>query len=124
MITINYRDPRPIYEQVRDSLRQRIVAGALTPGERVPTVRELAAALAINPNTIARAYRELEAEGYLVSKVGRGTFVSDTIEVDPARKTELLQKLDAIIQELLHLGVSAGAMERRVRELQDRGGKA
>ena len=63
MITLNYRDARPIYEQVRDGLRRLIVSGAIADGEKLPSVRALASQLAINPNTIQRAYRELESEG-------------------------------------------------------------
>lgn len=67
MVTINYRDGRPIYEQVKDDLRRLVVTGAMQPGEKLPSVRELAVSLAINPNTIQRAYHELESEGYIVS---------------------------------------------------------
>ncbi len=123
MVTINYRDPRPVYEQVRDGIRQHIIIGALIPGERIPTVRDLAASLAINPNTIARAYRELESEGYIISRIGRGTFVADTIEVDPKRKAELLDKLGIIVQELLHLGVSIEIILKRINEIGSNGGQ-
>ena len=67
MISLNYRDQRPIYEQVKDGLRHLVVAAALEAGERLPSVRSLAASLAINPNTIQRAYEALEAEGYVYS---------------------------------------------------------
>ena len=62
MITLNYRDARPIYEQVRDGLRRLIVSGAIADGEKLPSVRALASQLAINPNTIQRAYSELETD--------------------------------------------------------------
>ena len=75
MVPINYRDPRPIYEQLQDGFRQLILSGVLSPGSKMPSVRELAASLAINPNTIQRAYRELEAEGCICSVPGRGSFV-------------------------------------------------
>ena len=68
MITLNYRDARPIYEQVRDGLRRLIVSGAIADGEKLPSVRALASQLAINPNTIQRAYSELESEGYAASR--------------------------------------------------------
>ena len=74
MVTINYRDGRPIYEQVKDDLRRLVVTGAMQPGEKLPSVRELAVLLAINPNTIQRAYHELESEGYIVSVPGKGSF--------------------------------------------------
>ena len=76
MITLNYRDARPIYEQVCDGLRRLIVSGAIADGERLPSVRALASQLAINPNTIQRAYRELESEGYILSVAGKGSFVA------------------------------------------------
>ena len=63
MIAINYRDPRPIYEQIQAELRRLMLTGALPPGSKLPSVRELAGQLAINPNTIQRAYRELRALG-------------------------------------------------------------
>ena len=71
MISLNYRDARPIYEQVKDGLRKLIVTGAMTPDERLPSVRALATQLAINPNTIQRAYTELENEGYIYSVPGK-----------------------------------------------------
>ena len=77
MISINYRDPRPIYEQVKDGFRQLIFSGILKPDEKLPSVRELAGSLAINPNTIQRAYRELELEGCICSVPGKGSFVAD-----------------------------------------------
>ena len=67
MIHLNSRDSRPIYEQIMDNLRRLIISGGMAPGDRLPSVRELAAQLAINPNTIQRAYRELESQGYLVT---------------------------------------------------------
>ena len=64
MLSLNYRDSRPIYEQVRDGLRRLIITGAIPPGDRLPSVRAMAGQLAINPNTIQRAYEALEQEGY------------------------------------------------------------
>ena len=81
MIAINYKDGRPIYEQVKEELRRLVVSGALRPGDKLPSVRELAGTLAINPNTIQRSYRELEAEGYITSVPGKGSFVSAREEI-------------------------------------------
>ena len=90
MIDLNHRDPRPIYLQLKDSLRQQILAGALAEGEQLPSVRETAMSLAINPNTIQRAYRELEAEGWLQTVPGKGSFVRGSAEArrgdDPHRQ--------------------------------------
>ena len=84
MISLNYRDSRPIYEQIRDGLRKLIVTGALSADEKLPSVRALAAQLAINPNTIQRAYNELEGEGYIYSVPGKGSFAAANAAADAA----------------------------------------
>ena len=106
MISVNFRDSRPIYEQVKEGFRQLILTGALAADEKMPSVRELAATLAINPNTIQRAYRELEAEGYICSVPGKGSFVRERGEAAAARKAKLLEQLSALGRELKLLGAS------------------
>lgn len=86
MIRLDYRDARPIYEQVKDGLRRLMVTGVLAPGEKLPSVRSLAMDLAINPNTIQRAYAQLEMEGYVYSVAGRGTFVAEGQEQNLVRR--------------------------------------
>ena len=113
-ININYRDPRPIYEQVRDGLRTLIVSGALAGGEKLPSVRELASQLAINPNTIQRAYRALEQEGYLYSVPGKGSFAAARSEIDTQRRDKLLHTLDETVRELNYLGVTREALIARI----------
>ena len=113
MIQLNYRDSRPIYEQVRDALRKLVVSGALAPGDKLPSVRQLAASLAINPNTIQRAYEVLEQEGYVYSVPGKGSFAAHRREMDGRRKEELLRQLDAIAEELRFFGVTAEDIARR-----------
>lgn len=108
MITINYNDPRPIYEKIKDALRRSMLSGALPPGDRLPSVRELAMSLSINPNTIQRAYRELEQEGCIVSIPGKGSFVSAESGAREARKAELEAELRHTVSELAALGVSRG----------------
>ena len=107
MIQLNYRDSRPIYEQVRDGLRRLVVSGAISPGDKLPSVRQLAASLAINPNTIQRAYEALEQEGYVYSVPGKGSFAAHRTEMDGRRREELLRQLDAIAEELRFFGVTA-----------------
>lgn len=114
MISINFRDSRPIYEQVKDALRRLIVSGALPPDEKLPSVRELASQLVINPNTIQRAYRELEHEGYIVSVPGKGSFASPVRGVDGARRDELLHAFDDAVEELLYLGMTAEELKARI----------
>lgn len=114
MISINLRDSRPIYEQVKDAFRRLIISGALSPEEKLPSVRELAAQLVINPNTIQRAYRELEAEGYINSIPGKGSFARPRGAVDSERARELLRRFDDTVNELLFLGVKPGELAERI----------
>ncbi len=116
MITINMRDSRPIYEQVKDSLRRLIVSGALPADEKLPSVRELAAQLVINPNTIQRAYRELEHEGYIVSVPGKGSFATPHFGADSRRVSELLAAFDDAVAELRYLGVDGAELKKRIDE--------
>ena len=104
MLSLDYRDARPIYEQVRDGLRRLVVTGALAQGEKLPSVRSMASTLAINPNTIQRAYEALEAEGYLYSVPGKGSFVSENTGVDRGRQ----------VWSLLMGDVAQRSEERRV----------
>ena len=113
MLHIDYRDARPIYEQVMDGLRRLMVTGVIAEGEKLPSVRALASSLAINPNTIQRAYEALEQEGYAYSVPGKGSFAANRTEMDEKRKTELLRQLDAIAEELRYLGVTAEEIAAR-----------
>ena len=106
MISINNRDPRPIYLQIKESVVRLILSGVLPTDERLPSVRELAGSLAINPNTIQRAYRELEHEGFIYSVTGRGSFVAPLSEVDQGRRQAKLKEFSAAARELLHLGMT------------------
>lgn len=115
MININFRDPRPIYEQIKDGLRRLILSGALPADSKIPSVREMASDLAINPSTIQRAYRELEAEGYICSVPGKGSFVAARNEADSLRITELLGKFDELVTELSYVGVTASALIDRLK---------
>lgn len=104
MIVLDYRDSRPLYQQVKDSLRRMMLTGLLEPDEKLPSVRSLATQLAINTNTIQRAYAELEAEGYIYSVAGRGSFVSAGDGEHLRRIAELTGRLVPLLEELKSLG--------------------
>lgn len=110
MIHLNYRDTRPIYIQIVAGFRDRISAGVLGPGEKLPSVRDLASELAINPNTIQRAYRQLEAEGWIVSIPGKGCFVSTQSEIPTREKERLLEEFRKTVQALQRMGVTRQAL--------------
>lgn len=116
MFCLNYRDARPIYEQVKDGLRHLVVTGAIAPGEQFPSVRSLAASLAINPNTIQRAYSELENEGFIYSVPGKGSFAAVLAEPMAARREELVGRLRELIAELRYLHVTDGEILAIIRE--------
>ena len=106
MISINYRDPRPIYEQIQSELRRLMLTGALPPGSHLPSVRELAGQLAINPNTIQRAYRELETDGYILSVAGKGSFVAQVDQIAEQQKKQAVGAFLAAAQRLRALGLT------------------
>ena len=116
MISLNYRDSRPIYEQIKDGLRKLIVTGALRTGEKLPSVRALATQLSINPNTIQRDYNELEGEGYIYSVPGKGSFAAGNTGADEARRKELTEKLRELAAELKYLGVTGEELAALVSE--------
>ena len=87
---------------------------------RLPSVRELAGTLAINPNTIQRAYRELEAEGYLYSVSGKGTFAAKDIRLDAMGMEELFLQFEEIAEELLYFSVTAEELKSRIERLEKR----
>ena len=104
MVQLNYRDARPIYTQIFDGFREQILSGILQQGDKLPSVRELAASLTINPNTIARAYRDLEQQGWIATVAGKGCFVCENT---PSREREpLLAQFDQAAAALLKLGVT------------------
>ena len=115
MIQLNYRDARPIYEQVKDGLRHLVVTGALQAGDKLPSVRALASSLAINPNTLQRAYESLEREGYLYTVAGKGSFAAPQADVNADRRARLLEQFDASAAELLFLGLTAGELAARLQ---------
>ena len=114
MIQLNYRDARPVYLQVKDGLRHLVVTGAIQQGDQFPSVRALAASLAINPNTIQRAYEALEKEGYLRAEAGRGVFAAKGMGGTGERRETLLKQLDETVNELLFLGMTPQELAARV----------
>ncbi len=115
LIALNLRDSRPLYEQVKENIRSLVISGALPDNEKLPAVRELASQLAINPNTIQGAYRELENEGYIRSIPGKGSFVCGA-QANSARIEDLLARFDGAAEELMYLGFTAEKLAERLKE--------
>ena len=107
MIHLDYRDARPIYVQIIDRFRDQISAGVLASGDKLPSVRELAVQLSINPNTIQRSYRQLEAEGWIATVPGKGCFVCGApASANRPDRLALLEEFDRITEALIATGIS------------------
>ena len=121
MILINPRGGKPIFEQLKDSLRERMLSGVWRPHDKLPSVRELAQAAAINPNTIQKAYRDLEAEGFIYSVAGRGCYAAETpSDAIEKRRKDLTDKLMPLLRELRLSGVTADEAVGLVRAQYER----
>jgi len=117
ILRVDPSDPEPLFSQLVAAVKRAVATGRMRAGEKLPSVRELAAELTINPNTIAKAYQALEAEGVTVSRHGSGTFVADrrvTLR-RPEQKRRLREGLDAVLSDAVHLGLS----EEDVRDAFD-----
>ena len=99
MIVIDSRDKRAIYEQVVDRLSDLMLIGALEPGDKLPSVRSLAVDLSINPNTIQKAYSELERQGYVYSVKGVGSFVADMDVIKENKKSIIYKELEELVDK-------------------------
>ena len=116
MVHLDYRDSRPIYAQIVDGYREQIQAGVLQPGEKLPSVRELAVQLSINPNTIQRSYRQLEALGWIATVPGKGCFVCGLPEYAIEEQKELLAAFDRAATDLIRSGISRETLIARLQE--------
>ena len=112
MVHLDYRDARPIYTQIVENFRSQIAAGILQPGDKLPSVRELASQLSINPNTIQRAYRELELRGNIQTLPGKGCFVCGA-------SSPSWEDLDNAVERLLSQGISREEILARIGGKQD-----
>ena len=120
MFKLNFGDSRPIYEQIKEKIRGLIINGALKSGEQIPSVRELAGDMAINPNTIQKAYKELEGEGFIVVMRGKGYFVAPRDWAKEKAPTDaLLAELKKICDELKFLGISDEKIAEYIKGKED-----
>jgi Predicted transcriptional regulators len=119
MFQLDLKSRKSIYEQIVDNIKELIITGILKSEEKIPSVRELSKTLTVNPNTILKAYRELEYQGYLYTVSGLGTFVSapDESRVDEKRAGEVIGHLRENIKELLYLGYRLDQVQKLISEL-------
>lgn len=114
---ISQTDPRPLYQQVKDQLRHRIAVGELKPGEEIPSIRQLAADIRVSVITIKRAYLELELEGVITTRQGRGSFVAETPRLgETLQQQELDGQLTAAVRTAALLQLTEDQLIERLRE--------
>jgi GntR family transcriptional regulator len=116
VILINHKDRRPIYEQIIERFEQLILCGALETNAPMPSVRSLAMELSLNPNTIQRAYQELERAGYIYTIKGKGSFVSETSQNADKKRQEVKKEMREGIEEALFAGISAQELRQMLEE--------
>lgn len=109
MILLDYRDKRPIYEQIVDKLERLIVGGGLEANYKMPSVRSLALELSVNPNTIQRAYAQLEQDGYIYTVSGRGSFVAHECEWRSGKLAEVTKELEEVLVRAKEAGMTSKA---------------
>ncbi|MDE6362926.1 MAG: GntR family transcriptional regulator [Lachnospiraceae bacterium] len=107
MILIDHKDRRPIYEQIIERFQQMILCGVLQPNASMPSVRSLAMELSLNPNTIQRAYQELERAKYIYTIKGKGSFVSETAAAAANKRQEIQREMQGTVDKALLSGISA-----------------
>lgn len=126
MLDIDFQSRKPIYEQLVDQIKEMIVSGVLKGGEQLPSVRVLAQQLTVNPNTIQKAYRELERIGYIYSIQGKGNFVSEKIEASNQEELKMVKEnLQKLAQQALFLGMQSDELLQIMEEIikDHQGGK-
>lgn len=121
MIKLNYRDGKPLHEQISSGIRELVVSGALAPNEQLPSVRELSVELTVNPNTVQRAYRNLESDGIIYSIRGKGNFVSERHGADPKVVSELYDKIVCAVRELAYLGEQKSGILNVIENIYNEG---
>ena len=123
MILLDYRDKRPIYEQVVEKLEHLIVSGALEENTKMPSVRSLGMELVVNPNTIQRAYTQLEQKGYLYTVAGRGSFVAPESEWRDGKKEKMLEEWHLATRKAKEAGLTEDVLTSELHRIYREGTK-
>lgn len=126
LITIDTADARPIYVQIMDEIRRAVVLGTVKPDDPLPSVRQLAGELKVNPNTVQQAYRELERDGLVYVRRGQGTFVSEEAAVETEKERRELARMvaDRALREAYRNGLSSDDLVEAIREAATAAGGA
>ncbi|SDL91163.1 GntR family transcriptional regulator [Sediminibacillus halophilus] len=122
MFDLDVRSRKPIYEQLVDKLKEMIINDVLQVDEKLPSVRVLAQQLTINPNTIQKAYRELETQGYIYSVKGKGSFVNQLVKTENSEELQKVKaQLEKLIAEAMFFGMTKDELQALINEIEDQG---
>ncbi len=126
MNLIDYQDSRPIYEQIVENFKTQMYKGILQADDQMPSVRSLAMELSTNPNTVQKAYAELERQGFIYTVKGRGNFVKGNASMLDNKKQELITAVVELFTEAEDIGISVDELVIEIKERLDenKGGKA
>lgn len=116
MILLDYKDSRPLYEQISDKLAALILCGAFEPDSKLPSVRNLAVELSINPNTIQKAYADLERKGYVYTVKGKGNFVGSVVKLKEVKRQEILDEIYELVKQGKELGMSSDDFVKEIKK--------
>ncbi|MBR5586612.1 MAG: GntR family transcriptional regulator [Clostridia bacterium] len=117
MISLDYKSGKSLHKQIEDRIKELIMGGILAPDEKLPSVRELSVSLTVNPNTVQRAYKQLESDGFINSVQGKGNFVAQTEGANKKHLARLTRRLKSTIREMMFLGESPDSVNRIISEV-------
>jgi GntR family transcriptional regulator len=121
MFVISQSDSRPMYLQIMEQIKQRIAVGDWAAGQAIPSIRQLAVDIGVSVITVKRAYLELEREGVIVTRQGKGCFVASDADIGTRiREQELAQHLEQAARSAAMMGISQKSLEKRIRAVYDR----
>lgn len=119
MLTLNMKDGRALYEQVVDGIKEQVIKGMLKPGDQIPSIRQLAGMLTITPNTVSKAYQELERQNVIETVRGKGTFIAQRVNmpVSEEKVIELKKELKKVCVDWHYAGQSKGQLLEEIEEI-------
>ncbi len=123
MIKLDYKSDKPIHEQITQGMKELVICGALVKDEQLPSVRDLAVSLTVNPNTVQRAYKDLEAEGIIYTIRGKGNFVASVPQADRRTLDTLYEVLEQTVRELLFYGEEKQSLKNVLHRVFEEGVK-
>ncbi len=117
MISLDYKSGKSIHEQIQDGIKKLIIGGALCEGDKLPSVRELSISLTVNPNTVQKAYKELEMNNVIYSVPGKGNFVAEVKKADEESRKKLLEDFEKTLAELKFAGVEKTELTKTINKI-------